>query len=399
MKRKIFKTDMPQRENSRKWTKILFIATAILLAFLLFSPLQDILAKLLNGLIPFFVALLVVFVLKEPRKFLANKLFANKFTNSKNPQKTRMTVSLIIVFLLFLAIIVGIFVLVAPKIINIVEDLITNSQQHLEKLKTQLVDFVGKIGLLKNLISANTIEHNINELAVSISNLGNDLPSLIAKIGSQLLNFFSLLLLGLVFGFLILLNLEKYKLWFKKWFSTFNSPTRTRYAVDFVHTADRIFVDYGFSKLIEGVIILMSVTIALIICGSAMPFELALLMAFLNVIPYVGPIIALVPILLINIVLKDITIALISTLVSAVVVIFVTSFITPLIVGKKIKLDIFSVLLSLTIGGAIFGAIGMIFAPPFTALLIKSIKDSITIRELNQTKQKFKSHSKNLTKN
>ena len=362
-----------------KWFLPIFLA--IILALLFLSPLNDIIGKLFNGLMPFFIALIVVFILKQPRKMVANKLLKNAFKNTKNPYKWRMNIALIIVFLLFLALVAGAISLVVPKLINIVEEVVTNADAYLEKLKLEIATIIDKVDFLDNIISQDVVNKKIDDLASKLNNLQPDLPNLLSTIGVRILNFVSYILLGIVFAFLILLNIDKYKNAFEEWYTAYHSKEKVERVKESIHLTDKIFVDYGFSKLIEGLVILASVTIGLIICGSSMSFELALFMALLNVIPYVGPIIALVPILLINLVLKNISIAFISTLVALLIVIFVTSFITPLIIGKKIKIDIFTVLLSLTVGGALFGAVGMIFAPPIVATTIYLIKNKINSKK------------------
>ena len=362
------------------WFVVLLLS--ILVAQLLFEPIKFVLKKLFIGLMPFFIALLIVYMLKQPRKLIANKLLKNAFSRAQNPQKWRMTIALIVVFVLFLALLVGIFWLIVPKITSIIENVITNSDAYINKLKQQLVSILDNMPYLQNFINENTIDAHLDKLMQSLQNYQSDLPSLISSVGSKLLNFFNLLLIGLIFAFLILLNIDKYKQAILDTYSACKSPTKVYRITDFIHKADKIFVDYGFSKLIEGIIILLSVTIGLIISGSQMPFELAIFMALLNVIPYIGPIIALAPILLVNLVLGTASVAFISALVAILIVIFVTSFITPLIVGKKIKIDIFTVLLSLTIGGALFGAIGMIFAPPVVAIILYSIKNAVNNKKI-----------------
>ena len=379
-----------QSNNTKKYLIYLGILTSsIIIAMLLISPISFVLTRLLVGLVPFFIAMLIVYVLKQPRKILADKLFKNSFKNAKNPHKIAMTLSLIIVFILFLAIVVGIFWLIVPKLINVIEDIITNSNSYIDKVKSELTSTLDRMPFLQNFITDNSINTALDNLLTKLNSYQGDLPSIISSVGGQLLNVFNLILLGIIFAFLILLNIDKYKNAIKEYYITFKTPKVAYARIDFVHKVDRIFIDYGFSKLIEGIIILLTVTIGLIITKSSMPFELAIFMAFLNVIPYIGPIIALIPIIIINLVLTSMNTALISALVAIGIVIFVTTFITPLIVGKKIKIDIFTVLLSLTIGGALFGAIGMVIAPPITAVILYAIKNAINNRKiLNNQKNK-----------
>ena len=373
----------PKKSNLGKYLTYLAILTsALIIAGLLFEPIYFVLTRLLKGLIPFFIAILIVYFLKQPRKIIANKLLKNWFKNAKNPQKARMTLSLIIVFILFLALIVGIFWLIVPKLISVIENVITNSDAYINKVKNELTTALEKMPFLQNFITENSIDETLDKILNKLNSYQGQIPQVVSTVGGQLLNIFNLTLIGLVFGFLILLNIEKYKSAIYDYYTTFKTPTQVRKRVEYVQKVDRIFIDYGFSKLIEGIIILLTVTIGLIISKSSMPFELALFMAFLNVIPYIGPIIAVVPILFVNLVLTTMNIALISAVVAIGIVIFVTTFITPLIVGKKIKIDIFTVLLSLTIGGALFGAVGMIIAPPITAVILYTIKNAINNKKI-----------------
>ena len=108
----------PNNNGLKHYISLLVIITfGILLANLLLSPISYVLQRLIIGLIPFFIAVVVVFILKEPRKLIANKLLKKCFNNSKNAYKIKMNIALIIVFILFLALIVGIFWLIVRIIV------------------------------------------------------------------------------------------------------------------------------------------------------------------------------------------------------------------------------------------------------------------------------------------
>ncbi len=365
-------TCAPQNALRRKfWATLLLLSLAIIVALLLLPPAKQMLSALLTGLMPIYIGAFIVYLLKEPRKWLANKVFKPLFKGAKNPQRARMTLALLVVFLLFIALLVGIFMLFIPKFLSIIENIISNADAYTEKIKTELVSFLSNIPYFDKINIDSFIDNALNDLVNSLKELAPQLAQLLAGFASDLLEFIGMLVIAMFFSFLFLLNIDKYKRAISGYAKKRLRPTKYRKFANFVRNSDRILIDYGFSKLIEGIIIFGSVCVGLLACGAPMTIELALLMAILNVIPYIGPIIALVPIILFSLVLASANVALISAIVSISIVIIVTSFITPMIVGQKIKIDTLTVILSLTIGGALFGTLGLILAPPIAAIIMK----------------------------
>ena len=356
----------------KKWWKLfLLLTTAIVVAMVFIPTIKKLLSALLVGLMPVYIAIFVIYLLKEPQKWLANKAFKSMFKRAKNPKHCRMNLALIVVFILFLALLVGIFFLFVPKFLSIIEDIVKNADAYATKIKTELTAFLSQIPYLEKIDVDNYINENIDQFVDYLKGFAPKLAGVLAGFASSVLNFVGILIVSLFFSFLFLLNIDKYKKNIKKFTKQRVSPQKFRKLQNFVVDSDRILVDYGFSKLIEGIIIFVTVCFGLVICGAPMPIELSLFMAIFNIIPYVGPIIALVPIILFSLVLASANVALISAIVSVSIVIIVTGFITPLIVGHKIKVDTLTVILSLIIGGALFGAIGLILAPPVSAIILK----------------------------
>ncbi len=320
---------------------------------------------------PIYIALFVIYILKEPQKWFANTLFKSMFKRAKNPQHCRMNLALVVVFLLFIALIVGIFFLFVPKFLSIIEDIVKNTDNYAAKIKTELTAFLSQIPYMEKIDVDNYINENIDQFVDYLKGFTPKLAGVLAGFASSVLSFIGVLIVSLFFSFLFLLNIDKYKKNIKNFTKKRVSALKFRKLQNFVVDSDRILVDYGFSKLIEGIIIFVTVCVGLVICGAPMPIELSLFMAIFNIIPYVGPIIALVPIMLFSLVLASANVALISAIVSVSIVIIVTGFITPLIVGHKIKVDTLTVILSLIIGGALFGALGLILAPPVSAIILK----------------------------
>ena len=97
---------------------------------------------------------------------------------------------------------------------------------------------------------------------------------------------------------------------------------------------------------------------------------LAFFAAITNLIPYIGPVIGMVPALIISFINGDGFIGLIITsipyLIAQVIDVF---FIIPIVVAKIVDLHAITVILSLIIGAQLMGVLGMIIAIPVTSAL------------------------------
>lgn len=103
--------------------------------------------------------------------------------------------------------------------------------------------------------------------------------------------------------------------------------------------------------------------IALTVCGIRYAFVLSLLNAIFNIIPYFGPIIGAIPIILISIITsskKAIVVAVLLFIIQQVE----GDIISPKIVGETVDSHPVTILLLLILGGSIAGIVGMILVIP-----------------------------------
>jgi predicted PurR-regulated permease PerM len=107
------------------------------------------------------------------------------------------------------------------------------------------------------------------------------------------------------------------------------------------------------------------------------PFMMALIAAFLSVIPYIGVALGMLPPLLMAVAHEDS----LGHLVAIALVVFVVHFVsvnllTPKLVGRRVKLNALSVTLGMMFWGWLWGGLGLVLAVPVTAGL-KAICDNI----------------------
>lgn len=127
---------------------------------------------------------------------------------------------------------------------------------------------------------------------------------------------------------------------------------------------------YVTGMLIELVIVFTLNSVGFLILGIKYPIFLALVAALLNIVPYIGMLIANIFCVLITIVASDPSINVLWVFgVLGIVQIIDNNMLMPFVVGSKIKINAMAIILGVVIGGAICGISGMFLAIPGLAIM------------------------------
>ncbi len=127
---------------------------------------------------------------------------------------------------------------------------------------------------------------------------------------------------------------------------------------------------YLVGLTIEAAIVGTLNAIALLILGVPYAILLGVISALLNILPYVGGLIAILLPLLVATMYKDGYSTQIGILISAVVIQFVdNNFLVPRIVASKVKINALVSIIIVLLGGALWGIAGMFLSIPFLAVL------------------------------
>jgi len=114
--------------------------------------------------------------------------------------------------------------------------------------------------------------------------------------------------------------------------------------------------------------------IALLIFNSPYPFSLGLISGFLNFIPVIGPVIT-GGLLFVLISLENLSKALLVLIVYTLIQQIENNILVPVISKKFIGLSPVLVLISLAIGGVLWGLLGAILAVPLAGIIFEFLKD------------------------
>ncbi len=147
----------------------------------------------------------------------------------------------------------------------------------------------------------------------------------------------------------------------------------------FYHQFNKQLGDYIMAKIVEALIVGSMITIGLWFAGVQFAFLLGAVAGITNIIPYVGPVLGMIPGILF--VLAEYGTG--STLVTSIVIYSVANAIDiaivfPVLVSKIVDLHPVVVIISVILGSQFFGVLGMVISIPIAAatkLLVIEIFD------------------------
>ena len=203
----------------------------------------------------------------------------------------------------------------------------------------------------------------------AIANMGSTIGQTLWAVNSV----FILVLLLPVYLFMILYYKNLLIEFIRKIFD--NNYHNTVFEV--LSNSKKIIQSYLFALLLEACIIAVLNSVGLLFLGVKYAIILGITGALLNIIPYIGGVIAIILPMIIAFVTKDNSTTAILVLILYLVIQFIdNNIIIPHIVASKVKINALISLIAVIIAGALWGVPGMFLSIPITAIL-KVIFDHI----------------------
>ena len=367
-------------DKKHKKIFILGICIAVFVGIAVANVSGGFISSLLAGFVailtPLIACAFVVFLGKHIMAFLESKVLCKIF---KNPNSKGMrAVSLILSMLFLLGVIFAVCYMFIPRTISVVSELVNNKEHYIYVLKNEVSNLLS--GIFGS--SAEDMVANISDTMYAwIEDTFNSFLPKLANIGATIISVIGQVFLGIVVGVLYLFDRENVNAYVGRMANVRMKPENIDKTKYFLAKSDRILIDFVVAKVIEGLVITVCLGIVMTLIGVEASFELAFIVGVLNFIPYVGYIIALLPIALITLVYGSVTQLIEALIFVTIVYTIITSFVTPFIVGSKIKCNMIVMFISMIVGGCLFGMAGMMFGVPAGAVISEFIKEDVERRE------------------
>ncbi|MBC7587649.1 MAG: AI-2E family transporter [Chitinophagaceae bacterium] len=248
---------------------------------------------------------------------------------------------------------------------------------------SQMTNFSTELPLLKKKVAELFLkfQHEIDgRIGIDIKKqdewLGEAKKGLRPLAGSALSGLFgslSMLLLLPVYAFLFLF----YKTLILNFFYEIFSREKTNEVELVLRQTKEAMQSYMFGLLLEALIVAILNTVALLILGIKYAVLIGVIGALLNILPYIGGLIAIALPVLMATITKDGFQTQLWVIVAYLIIQFIdNNFLVPYIVSSKVKINALVSILIVLMGGALWGVSGMFLSIPFIGLL-KIIFDRI----------------------
>lgn len=180
--------------------------------------------------------------------------------------------------------------------------------------------------------------------------------------------FMSQLLFAVIFGIYFLLDGNGIRHYWSRVFRAFSTEKVQREVYQFLSEADRVFSGYIRGQMIDAVFMAVVVSVGLNRIGIRYAVIIGVLTGIGNLIPYVGPFVAYASTIVVSLLDWNPKRFLIAILFIFIIQTIDGNVVNPKLLSSNINIHPVLVIVSLIIGGAVGGFLGMIIAVPTGAL-------------------------------
>lgn len=315
----------------------------------------------LSVLAPFIYAFLLAYILSPCVNF-----FESAF-NFKRGFAILTTYLALASFLVILSYII------IPSIAESLASLLKSVPMYLSQLEDFVVHLLNSLNINSSLDFLELINTKILDALPSIGNYITEyINSAISTTVSVFKTVFNLFI-ALVACFYILLEKEVFIDWAQKIVYILLNPINGSKFISVLTLLNENIGRYLLGKSINSCIIAIGSFIGLSVVHAKYSLLLSIGFGLFNMIPFVGPILATIIAVTLNL-FHNVAIAIIVLVIMFTLQQVESFVLEPKLIGKKMGLNPFLTLFAVSIGGSLFGAIGMILGVPVTSIIKNTFK-------------------------
>ena len=360
--------------------RIIVYSVSLIIAILFFTILnrfKDItraIQFMITILFPFLLGIGLAFILNNPQKWVENKLLANAPMQNKH----KRILSTGIVFILAVGFLILFFSVIIPNTIDSVRQFSTNVAIYSETLIEYTKDFAYKLNISEKQVEQILINFDITKKITSV--LTESIPKIASYSYSFVKGFINI---TLVSAFYILLDRETLVKGIKKLNYSLFDKNLANYLTLWTNDAKTVFEQYIVGNIIDSFIVGIICYFGALVLKLPYTSMIALIIGVTNVIPVFGPFLGAIPVIIILCLIDPF-----SALIFAIFIFILQqcdgNIIKPIVLGDKLGMSGFWILFSVTVGGALFGVVGMFLGVPVFALIYAGVHDYIQVRLRNK---------------
>jgi predicted PurR-regulated permease PerM len=362
---------------------LIYIGVALLGIWVLMNQalILNMLSLLFNVISPFILGCAIAFVFNTPMTHIEKALFGSKLPLKKLPKSSHRIVSYLITLVMITLVLSGFIIAVVPSLTKTLIDFINAVPQAISDFElwiTQEVKLQTDVGLWLNSINFDWEVVKANILLFAQNSVNEWLNSSLVLV-SGIFNTFITLTIAFVFSIYVLLSKERLAHQIKLILEAFMDPSKQATLYKVASQAQEIYSTFVYGQVVEAGIVGVIFFVVLTLLNYPYAILISTIIAFTALIPMVGAMIGMA-IGMILIATIDPIQSLWFFVVFQVLQQLENNLIYPNVVGKKIGLPAIWVLVAITIGGSLFGVLGIVLSIPTFTLFYVLFREQVTIR-------------------
>ncbi len=391
-----------KRSTYFKISVYVFIVGALLLLFnRLLDSMGDLLDWLsaawsttLTTLLPFFIAIVLAYLFRPVVEKMMNLI--ERLEPKKNAKhmlafrqrlvKRRRFACACALYIVFVAVIVLVLAYMLPTTIQNIAELVQNMPEYATKLLTWIDENV--------MSNENIPEEVLNAIDETIDNVNTSLTGILSKVVSMMPTLFKRvydassmslnIVLAIVLSFYLVCDDGRMFAGLRKWMTVKMGPKHSKRFFQFTQDLDFMFSKYLVGRLLESLIVGALCFVVMLALGLPYNMLLSVFYALTNIIPYIGPVIGLIPIACLALFKSPATALLVAVLLTLIQC-YDAWMLSPKVLGDSMGLNPFWIIFALVIGGALFGVVGLLLSTPVMGVLMRMIERSV--ERINESEQ------------
>lgn len=375
---------MKGKRNVTKWLYWFTFAVAVIAVYKTldnFSQIASFIGTVIAVIMPFIIAIIIAYLFYTPSSKLEAILKKSRFLRKK-----ARALSVLIVYVIVIAVVVFAVKTVIPMATDSVMDLVKSMPGYYNNI-LEAYDNLDESSIIKQ-IDVHGIIDKMKQIDfsqyINFSTVGQYISGAIGVVSTVFSVFVSL-----VFSVYLLISRHDIKTFFVKLTRAIFPDSVCKNIIEYVGKTNQIFLKFIYCQILDGIIIGIIMSIALSIIGVRYGILLGCMIGLLNVIPYFGAIIGVAVACIITIFTGGIEQAIIMLIVAIVLQQIDANIIGPHILGEGLKVSPILIIFAVTVGGAFFGVFGMFLAVPVVAIIKIILEDYIEFK-IEQRKAKNK---------
>ena len=370
------------RENIRKLRGLIVFTLVILVGLLRFDVVLDAVGFLLHILFPFLLGGAIAFVLSVPMNRIDQRLFGKAKEGSKL-DKASAPLSLVITLVLVLAVLSLVVIVVLPELGSTIAMLGKTLPEKvpalLKKIEALFANNPNLILYIEELESSLNWDEILNQMVTFFRIGANTMLDSTISVATGIVSGVGTFFIAFVFACYILLQQTFLRRQMTKLFFAYLKEKHAQEVLRICSLTYRTFSNFLTGQCMEAVILGLMFFIAMTIFRFPFAVLVGVLIAFTALIPIFGAFIGCF-VGAFQILTVDPKQALFFVIMFLILQQIEGNLIYPKVVGGSIGLPAIWVLAAVSLGGSLFGVVGMLVFIPIVSVLYTLLKENVNKR-------------------